>query len=181
MERYYPEKMRIHTIKEAHIWCRKSDYQNNEEKEHIILTRRQYSFLYIDDIRDIGKKKERVIRGTVLDIKEIPKYNVRTINPSYMTPGVSSHQYHKHLPTDEYDVETTSIIVDASDKYDSHIEELKVSNILDINDIDYKYETKEDTKLVPGYDKGLTFVEKEKFDKLEPKTDPRVVTGERYM
>lgn len=183
MERYYPEKMRIHTIKEAHIWSKKSDYQNNEEKEHVILTRRQYSFLYIDDIRDIGKKKERVIRGTVLDIKEIPKYNVRTINPSYMTPGVSNFnpQYHKHLPTDECDVNTTSVIVDASSTYESHIEELKVSNILDINDIDYKYETEENTRLVPGYDKGLTMVEQEKWDDLDPQTPPEVVTGERYM
>lgn len=192
MDRYYPEKIRVDIIKEAHIWARTTDYHGEKPKEHVILTRRPYSFLYIDDVRDLGKKKEYVVRGIVLDIKQIPKYNVKAITPSYISGGFASttstqRTPHFNIPTpcqleeDPMDVNNTRIIVDCSGKYESRIVELKVSNILDVNDIDHEYEAKEDTRLVPGYDKKLTFVEPEKWDDLQPKTDPEVVTGEQLI
>ena len=184
MDRYYPDNIKVYPIKEAYIWAKKSDYQNNEEKVYNILTRRKYSFLYIDDIRDIGKKKERVIRGTILDIKQLPLYNVKTFMPSYMATGIDTYNMrteHKKRPDPELQVNTTVIIVDASGEYESHIEELRVSNILDVNDIDFKYDAEEDTRLVPGYDQKLSIIEKEKWDEVKPQTDPVVVTGERYI
>lgn len=196
MDRYYPEKIRVDMVKEAHIWAKTTDYHGEKPKEHVILTRRPYSFLYIDDVRDLGKKKEYVVRGVVLDIRQIPKYNVKAITPSYISGGfmqnTSAPQFSYNcgcLPTscqyqyeeDPMDPSNTRILVDCSGEYESKIVELKVSNILDVNDINYEYEAKEDTRLVPGYDKKLTFVEPEKWDDLQPKTDPEVVIGEQYI
>lgn len=183
MDRYYPEHIRVHQIKEARIWAKTTDYHGCKEKEHIILTRRQYSFLYIDDIRDLGKKKERVIRGTILDIKQIPLYNIKNAVPSYMTPGISNfNQRIEHCrPDSEATIDTTTIVVDASEEYESKIEELKVSNILDVNSIDFNYDPKEDTRLVPGYDKKLTLIEDDIKEEIKPKTPPEVVTGEKWF
>ena len=194
MDRYYPEKIRVDMVKEAHIWAKTTDYHGEKPKEHVILTRRPYSFLYIDDVRDLGKKKEYVVRGVVLDIRQIPKYNVKAITPSYISGGFVSTTSSARTPynnacvstsckyeEDPMDPSNARILVDCSREYESKIVELKVSNILDVNDIDYEYEAKEDTRLVPGYDKKLTFVEPEKWDDLQPKTDPEVVTGEQYI
>lgn len=183
MDRYYPEKIKVRQIKEARILSRTTDYHGCKEKEHIILTGRRYSFLYIDDVRDLGKKKERVVKGTVLDIKQIPLRNIKNAVPSYMTSGVSNFNQHieHRRPDSEAAIDTTTIVVDASEEYESKIEELKVSNILDVNSIDFNYDPKEDTRLVPGYDKKLTLIEDDIKEEIKPKTPPEVVTGEKWF
>lgn len=176
MDRYYTEDLFFRPLKRIFIKGKKTENHGGDEKIHTVTTTDLLSFLYIDNINDVGKRKEYVLRGKVLDIKAYKNYNVRNVKQ----PGFSTYS---HMPEEDvrvpYAVDNTSIILDCSSVMKSDIRKLKVSNILDVQPVDYPWDLNEILDLVPREGDGLKFYEPERWGELI-ETHPTKVSDENY-
>lgn len=160
MQRLYAKDIKFNTIKQLVIDAQPeisiASIEGPPTLQIVIQTEALYSFLYVDDINDVGTKKERIVRGRVVDI-----YKKDTDNTNYRTPFPDSTYYgdhanmHKNKPMN---LNNTFVKVDCSMDYVSHTENLKLTNILGVNSIDYQYEL-ETPKIVPA-DESLKICEK---------------------
>lgn len=181
MDRFYTEEISIKLKPEATIFARKAEAQRkgnpeDYEKKHKVIAGEGYSFLYIDDLNDVGNGKERQIKGIVKDIKINPKYKIKNVVQSGYSASVRSNM---NLST-ECGIDRVIIVVDCSEKFRSGIENLKVENILDVHPIDYDYNLEESPRLVPDINDDIDFYEPERWNEIVSEKTPEEISNGRY-
>lgn len=143
MDRYHMHINEVKTITYLDLTLENMRARIKEVKDITIYEGFLYSFLYIDDIDKIGKG-ERIVRGRIVKINEesVREFDHRT--PFYVSSQNATCNNTKPFSKEKY----FTLIVDSSTDNHSKIEELKLTHILDIHDIDYDWKN-DDPKLVP--------------------------------
>lgn len=164
MDRYYVRNTYIEEVKR--ITLEMEDSSAHSKKDVTITEGELLSFLYIDNLNNVGEKKEYVIKGKVKQILTKSSYLVRSpfanSNPNIHYNGLHDDAEHMGM---------TFICVDCSTENNSTIKDLKVINILDVKPIDYEWDLNENPKVYPD-DSKLEYYEKERWGEIKNEVKP---------
>lgn len=137
MERYIIDTCKVEQVTKITVTL---DLATDDKvgKEYVIYEGDCISFLYTENMEDVGKN-DKIVRGKVIGIVQKPRFMVKQL-----TPGLKpvSHQNITQLnltKREDANFDDIILVIDESVQYQTIINRYPLSKILDINPVDYVY------------------------------------------